>query len=61
MLDSKSENAPITTPSHYGPCGVILGRLRVRRAHGESESSPSTISMHQMKTQDRDNSDLPVC
>ncbi|OGM50254.1 hypothetical protein ABOM_001121 [Aspergillus bombycis] len=57
MVDSPSGHTPMITPAHYGPCGVILGRLRVRRAHDESESNPSTISMHRMETQGRDNSD----
>ncbi|KAE8354311.1 hypothetical protein BDV28DRAFT_156323 [Aspergillus coremiiformis] len=53
----QSEGDLPRTPTHYGPCGVILGRLRVRRAHMESESNKNTASMSQLKNQDRDNSD----
>ncbi|KAF7597373.1 hypothetical protein BBP40_006314 [Aspergillus hancockii] len=47
----------VETPVYYGPCGVVLGRLRARRTHKESESGSSAISMRQMKDQGWVNSD----
>ncbi|KAE8383224.1 hypothetical protein BDV26DRAFT_303532 [Aspergillus bertholletiae] len=57
MLDGQSDDAAMRTPAHYGPCGVVLGRLRVRRAQNESESGPSAISMLHMESQVRDSPD----